>query len=222
LLSQSSIETKFSHCPEVIAAYLEVVNMIWEFQRSQSQPLSKIPVSYDRSSASALLKIQKTVTGIILASEVDKPLAQLKDLLLAPGIGGDTLAAALEALPRVWAASSASDNTLEGLCQLYVDICLVTGFTEAQVVALQNLADILDKLILENKFDLVSPTALTELWTALPLRPMNPALSNAIIRVSGGLLAMLRHRDGVPTEGITAWGLMIADAGLDDKVSVTL
>ena len=193
--------------------------MIWEFQRSQSQPLAKISVSYTGNSGSALLKIQKTITGIISASEADKPLAQLKDLLLAPGIGGDTLAAALEALPRVWAASSASDNVLEGLCQLYVDICLVTGFTEAQVVALQNLADFFDKLLMENKFDLVSPNALAELWTGLPLRPMNPALSNAIIRVSGGLLAMLRHRGGVPTEDITAWGLMIADAGLDDKVN---
>ncbi|KAI9166889.1 HEAT repeat protein [Paramyrothecium foliicola] len=217
LLVQSNIETRFSHCPEVVAAYLEVVNMLWAFQKAQSQALAKLSVSRGAASASALLKIQQAIAGIITASEAESPLAQLRDVLLCEGIGSDTLAAALEALPSLWAISTASDSVLSGLCDFYVDVCLCTNSTEAQIVAVQNLAAIFDKVLRDQKAELIEPGRLIELWTSLPLRPMNPALSNAVVRSSGGLFGILHHRGRMPAEGIKQWGLMMADAGLDDK-----
>ncbi|KAH7329221.1 putative death-receptor fusion protein-domain-containing protein [Stachybotrys elegans] len=220
-LSGCDVMTRFEHCPEVIAAYLEVVNLIWAFQLSQSPKLrlAKLePAVVDSGkSTSALLKIQRTINAIFSATMSEEPVQQLEPLLAQTGMGADTLATALESIPKLWNVTSTSEDILTALCGLYIKLCLQTGFIEAQVIAIQNLAEILDHLLEKGSLSNLSPSSLVDLWMGLPLRPVNPALSNATIRLSGSMLAVLGQLNAITPEGIESWGAMMASAGRDDN-----
>lgn len=173
-----------------------------------------------RNTGSALLKIQKAIYDIRLLSIHDDAIPQIKSLLQSRDIGLDGLVAALEALPKIRHPSSCSQDTLAALCSLYIDIYQKTNYSEAQVLSIENLADILDKLLEQKSFDQIPKDALVSLWISLPSRPMNPALSNAVIRTSGCITAALSDpKQSTSSINIHAWGLIMADAALDDKVA---
>lgn len=217
-LAQSSIDAGFPYCPEIAAAYFEVVNHIWAFEKANSRPLSPFKVTMPASTGSALLRKQKAIHDVYVASSEDGAVDRLRVLLLDQKVGIDSLVTALETLPKLWTMGSASEQTLVQLCGFYMDICLKTGLVEAQIVALQNLGEIMDQLLRQGKVDALPTSSLVGLWTALPSRPMNPALSNAVISASGCIVAALRKSPEAPSVDLQNWGRMMADAGLEDKV----
>lgn len=192
--------------------------MIWAFQRSRSLALEAFDLSPRAEKGTALLKKQRIINDVSAASKNTEQVEKLRVLFLNSHVGVNSMVAALETMPPLWHTSSTADSALAGLVSLYVDVCLQTGLVEAQVVAVTNLAEVLDQLLLDGKLDKVPSSSLRELWVGLPLRPMNPALSNAVIRASGCIMAVLRHSQEVTTVGLRTWGLMMADAGLDDEV----
>ncbi|KAK5990266.1 tRNA (32-2'-O)-methyltransferase regulator TRM732-like protein [Cladobotryum mycophilum] len=216
-LANTQIDVQYFNCPDVIAAYLEVINTIWMFQKSSSQPLQPPKVSIPIISGSALFRSQSLLSGIIFASQEDDAVNRVRTLLLEKHIGADTLVTALEAMPAIWPLASTSSDVLLDLCTLYVDICFKTKFMEPQAVAINNLAELVDRLIQKDNVGGLLASSLVDLWTLIPLRSLNPSLSNAIIRASGGTWAVRMRAQGIPESTLQNWGLMMSDAGLDDK-----
>ncbi|PNY24798.1 Uncharacterized protein TCAP_05260 [Tolypocladium capitatum] len=215
--TQSSIDTDFPYCPDIAAAYFEVVNQIWAFENANSKPLSPFKVTIPANMGSALLRNQRAIHDVYIASSENNSVERLRTLLLDQRVGIDSLVTALETLPKLWEGSSTSEQTLIRLCGFYIDICLKTGLVEAQVVAVRNLGEIIDQLLCRGNVDTLPTRPLVELWIALASRPMSPALSNAVIRASGCIVAVLRKSPGAPSVGVQNWGRMMADAGLEDK-----
>ncbi|KAJ4170239.1 hypothetical protein NW754_006379 [Fusarium falciforme] len=164
--------------------------------------------------SAAYLEVVNLVHSI---SESNDPVENLNTLLLSKTLGVNTIVAGLETIPKLWPASNLSESKVNEFCNLYQDVCLKIGPAEPRVIALQNLTDILDQLLKTNNVGAVSPTLLSQVWSSLPLSLLNPALANAVIRVSGCISAILRKSQAISAAGVQNWGHMMADAGLDDK-----
>ncbi|KAL7822394.1 putative death-receptor fusion protein domain-containing protein [Trichoderma gracile] len=216
-LETSNIDSTYVHCPEIIAAYLEVINMIWMSQISRSQPLQPSKVLIPTRNVSALLKAQSIISRILSASQEQDPVGRVKDLLFTSRLGADTMVAALEAIQKLWHSASTPDSIRVALCDLYIDVCLKTSFTEPQVVAIENLVELMNQLIAEDKLDSLPIDSLMSMWAVLPQRSLNPSLFNAIVRVSGCLVSLMSHAKRLSTSALRNWGAMMADAGSDDK-----
>jgi len=215
------IHDTFSHCPDIIATYLDVINVTWAIQTTNKLPLSSFSVSAPKHVGSALFKIQKAIHDVYVLSQASDPMSKLRSLLLSSqDIGLDGLVAALETTSKVYNAKTCAPDMLPSLCMLYIDTCLDTDYSAAQVLAIENLTDAMDELLarggIEN--DNALQQALIRLWTRLPSRTMNPALSHAVIRVSGCIAAALSSTECRTSIDLHAWGIIMADAVLDDKV----
>lgn len=216
-------EIKSLDSPEIAAAYLEVVNLV----RVLPRPKGVAPLGFeypeDNARESALLRAQRVVHEVHSIAESNDPVENLGGLLLGKkALGVNTIVAGLETIPRLWRASKLSESKAAEFCSLYRDVCLKIGPAEPRVIALQNLTDILDQLLKTNKAGTVSPTLLSEIWSSLPLSLLNPALANAVIRVSGCIAAILGKSQAISATGLENWGHMMGDAGQDDKVCNTL
>ncbi|KAI8671322.1 hypothetical protein NCS57_00607000 [Fusarium keratoplasticum] len=203
--------------PEIAAAYLEVVNLV----RVLPRPKGVAPLGFefpeDNVRESALLRAQRVIHEVHSIFESNDPVENLNILLLSKTLGVNTIVAGLETIPKLWRASKLSESKVNEFCNLYRDVCLKIGPAEPRVIALQNLTDILDQLLKTKNVGAVSPTLLSQIWSSLPLSLLNPALANAVIRVSGCISAILRKSQAISAAGLQNWGHMMADAGLDDK-----
>lgn len=222
VLKETNIAQRYAYCHDVLAASLEVVNQISAFGTFHSISLEQIEIPIPPVYGSALLKIQVAIYQVHAAYRSGSPIESLRKIFLGGNMGADTMAAALELLPKLWKIPSTPDDVLSALASFYLDICLKTDKTEAQAIALQGLADILDHLLARKNYDALKVLSLTALWSALPFRPVNPSLSNAILRVSGCIAAVLLHSKRILPAGLRGWGSMMADAGLDDKVRILM
>ncbi|KAL6910490.1 putative death-receptor fusion domain-containing protein [Trichoderma evansii] len=216
-LETSRINSLYVNCPDIVSAYLEVVNMIWISQISRSQPLQPSKVLIPATQGSALLKAQSIISKILSASQDEEPVEQVRSVLFESRLGADTIATALESIPRLWHSTSTPSEVRIALCDLYIDVCLRTNFTEPQVVAIENLVELMNQLIAEDKLDSLPVSSLMNMWNMLPQRSLNPSLSNAIVRASGCLVAITNHHQRLPATAFKNWGTMMADAGSDDK-----
>lgn len=193
--------------------------MIWISQISRAQSLQPSSVITPTKQGSALLKAQSTISKILSASQNKEPVQQVRSVLFESHLGADTMATALESIPRLWHSTSTPGEIRIALCDLYIDVCLRTNFTEPQVVAIENLVELMNQLIAEDKLDSLPVSSLMNLWNILPQRSLNPSLSNVIVRASGCLVAIMNRHQRLPATAFRNWGAMMADAGSDDKVS---
>ncbi|KAL7798366.1 putative death-receptor fusion protein domain-containing protein [Trichoderma ceciliae] len=216
-LETSHIDSLYVNCPDIIAAYLEVVNMIWMFQLAKSQSLRPPKVLIPTTQGSALLKAQSIISKILSASQDTEPVEKVRALLFESCIGADTMVAALGSIFRLWHSVLTPGQIRVALCDLYIDVCLRTNFAEPQVVAIENLVELISQLITEGKLDSLPISSLMDMWAILPQRSLNPSLSNAIVRISGCLVAIMNHAKRLSTLALRNWGSMMADAGSDDK-----
>jgi hypothetical protein len=217
-LSETQVDVKYAYCPDIIAAYLEVVNTIWYFQLQNALPMQPAAVTTSSAPSLALNKTQKVVNDILIASQAGDPMASLRVVLLGTQLGLNTLVTALETIPKIWSTAASHESNLLSLLTLYIDIVLGTTSVDAQTVAVENLAEVLDALLKGKHANKLPTSKLIDLWTCLPLQPMSPALSNAVIRASGGIVAALFVTGNVQSSGLLNWGNMISEAGLEDKV----
>ncbi|OAQ99528.1 hypothetical protein LLEC1_02531, partial [Akanthomyces lecanii] len=217
-LSTSNVVTDYGNCPDVIAAYLEVLNQTWALQLAEGLPLQPETPQFPEKSSLALFKSQKVINDIFLAHQAAEPINALRGIIFNPHIGVNTLVTALETIPKLWNPASAAEKNLLSLCSLYVDAALRTTYLEAQTVAVENLADVLDALLPGGGTQKLPIDELASLWACLPLGPMNPALANAVVRAGGGIVAALHVAGRLTAEGLDSWAVLMADAGLDDKI----
>lgn len=217
-LSQSKIVTKYASCPDVVAAYLEVVNNVWELQLADGLTLEPTISMLLNSPSLALLKGQKAINDLFVAQQSNQAISSLRTILLDSQTGVNTLVTALETTPKLWNPATATHETLLELCRLYIDVALSTTYLEAQIAAVENLVNVLDVLLRNETHETLPIDELASLWACIPLGPMNPELSNAIIRAGGGIIAALHIAGMITAEGLNRWAILMADAGLDDKV----
>ena len=217
LLRKGNFLTRFPNCPDIAAAYLEVVNTLWLFQMARGQGLETVDTSSLPEQHSALLRIQQAVMRCILASQSPGFLEALEGILIHSSLEADSLVRVVRLLPQLLFLCSTDKPSLAEISGFYINICMRTRAIEVRVAVLGNLSDVLSEIVLETDVDVLSP-ALLDLWTNLSLQAMNPGLSDAIIKASGNIIGLLWRVHKVSANGLREWGLMVAEAGLDSKV----
>lgn len=217
-LSNCNIEADYISCPDVAAAYLEVLNQTWALQLAEGLPREPNTPQVPEKPSLALFKCQKVINDVFEAHQAADPINALKQIIFNPHTGVNTLVTALETTPKLWNPANVTEQTLLALCSLYTDAALRTTYLEAQTAAVENLADVLDVLLKRGEAQKLPIKELASLWACLPLGPMNPALSNAVIRAGGGIIAALHAAGKLTPEGLNSWAVLMAEAGLDDKV----
>ncbi|KAF1732187.1 uncharacterized protein CRV24_008381 [Beauveria bassiana] len=216
-LSKCNVANDYVNCPDVAAAYLEVLNQTWALQLAEGLPLQPKTPQLSEQPSLALFKSQKVINDIFLACQATDSINALRDIVFNPHTGVNTLVTALETIPKLWNPANATEQTLLSLCSLYTDVALRTTYLEAQTAAVENLADVLNALSKGGETRKLPIDELASLWACLPFGPMSPALSNAVIRAGGGIIAALHVAGKLTPEGLDSWALLMADAGLDDK-----
>ncbi len=128
----------------------------------------------------------------------------------------------LEIIPRVWGAQHRAK-----LCVLYSDVCIRTSACEVRAQALSNLASLMEDVLKRREYaDLPSADNLHQLWASLETGEINPALSCAIINISGSFMVALTcpNMGDIPNldQRIRGWGAMISDSLDVDNVGIPL
>lgn len=225
-------------CTEVQAVYIDILNFLARTPAPRPSWLlpghsivGARPASNQGSCALLNIRLGETAVQRALAA-TDEERIEMLDMLnreLKAALKQDINVACgiLEAisnggLPRM-------EVTRSQLAMTYIHVCLATEAPEPRTAALDGLAFLLDVLLgaaTEESMLISAPSeeAILALWSDLHQKPMNPGLSDAIIRVSGPLTAVSLfraqgHVDGRLARWLSTWGVMMSDAGTSDRVS---
>ena len=217
--------------PDILAAHLEVLNALSRFELgSAEQSLddvgkvgSLIVSGSDAEARSALLKLQLGIQQIYQSAALGDMKSLTRSVVDISRTSPNTATAMLESIPKVM-SGRLSVSASSQLSELYIEACLHAITPDVRSTALQNLADSLDYLLEHEALVQIPATpSLLALWRTVESRPLGPNLSEAIIRASGPIMAAFVTRESedqsLVSSRVAPWGLMMADAGLDDKVS---
>ncbi|KAI1502258.1 putative death-receptor fusion protein-domain-containing protein [Biscogniauxia marginata] len=112
------------------------------------------------------------------------------------------------------------------LINAYVQVCFETDAPEPRTLALEGLASLMDSALRSGSekalCDLPADEILSKLWANLHQKPMNPSLGDAIVRVSGPIVATVISRAGgniadSQARWLRNWGTMMSEAGTADR-----
>ncbi|KAI1268651.1 hypothetical protein F5Y18DRAFT_376294 [Xylariaceae sp. FL1019] len=237
-LTNGSLRT----CTESQAVYVDILNSIANLSSKESTDESLLlsrslfTTSYQTFAESqeqnqapvALLKTRngETVVQQALRRTDDIKIGSLVSELL-PALATDinVACAMLEAISDYQLPSTHGMRI--SLAKTYLRVVHATKSPEALTLALENLASLLD-FTLSSMGDhddlnaLASEEALSTLWEDLQMNTMSPSLSDAIVRVSGPLVAAALqqnkgHVDDRLGNCLRYWGALMTDAGLADR-----
>ncbi|KAI1085719.1 putative death-receptor fusion protein-domain-containing protein [Whalleya microplaca] len=231
----------FDTCSEVRAVYIEIVNFLARLNPLETTPgiantddipfllLSwtlTLPTKHDHAlSSSALLDSRLGETAVLqaLREESGGELTEIISAALEDDI--NVACAMLETISK--SHTSQSDDVSSNIINAYTEVCFQTDAPEPRTIALESLADLIDGILRGNSEqgikNLPTDETISKLWTDLQRKPMNPSLSDAIIRVSGPLLATtLRRSSEQPlpqdlAQWLRSWGALMSDAGMADR-----
>ncbi|KAI0453227.1 putative death-receptor fusion protein-domain-containing protein [Xylaria acuta] len=120
-----------------------------------------------------------------------------------------------------------TDKIRSRLAITYLHVCFATKVPEPRTAALEGLASLIDALLRSAPRDSTLSAVPSEetthaLWLDLYQKPINASLSDAIIRVSGPLMAIsLARAQGQVDESLarrlSSWGTMMSDGGRADR-----
>ncbi|CAJ2509884.1 Uu.00g057840.m01.CDS01 [Anthostomella pinea] len=136
----------------------------------------------------------------------------------------DTACSMLESLSKL--DLSNAERHWPSLVDAYLLVCFETDVPEPRTITLESLASLMDVILRQRSDDglknLPSEEVLSQLWTDLHQKPMNPSLSDAIIRVSGPIVAIsVLRKKGMIDDGLEkrlrSGGAMMSDAGVADR-----
>lgn len=181
-----------------------------------------------KAAPSALLDIRLGQAALLQALRQSSKKADgtLRQLLVAALKGDVNVACSmLESMSSI--DSSESIETRGNLIDTYIQVCFETDAPEPRTMALENIAALMDSVLCdasEGLKHLPDNEVIAKFWADLYGKPMNPSLSDAIVRVSGPLLAVIVLRSEETTNNdlepwLRSWGAMISDAGMADRVS---
>ncbi|RDA89725.1 hypothetical protein CP533_6846, partial [Ophiocordyceps camponoti-saundersi (nom. inval.)] len=210
VLARCSIETRFARCPDVVAAYVQVLNTVWSIQKTNSwklTPLSPLSPEQNNDKCSVLLRKSTLIHQIYAASSQDDAVKRFKTLLLSQPAEVD-ISSALQEIARLF-HSTASEETIAQLADLYIKVYHETS--PARTEALHNLISSLEILLSRDKKAMMPTASINKLWHRLRSQLTVPTLSHQIIRLSG-VIAILNGPATLP-----AWSKMISEAGQDTQ-----
>ncbi|XXH04700.1 Mitochondrial import inner membrane translocase subunit tim23 [Hypoxylon texense] len=237
-----SVNSCVGTCPETRAVYTEIVSFVARLNRTGVLPVNDSTDEHLNSlvsralgilstndpsimSTSALLEIRTAEASVQYAlGQANKGVNSTLVSLLTSVSDTNVACSVLESLSTV--DLTQSEEVRVNLVDAYVQLCLRTDAPESRTIALENLATLVDEMLCDTSGDgrkyLPADDTITQLWADLRRKPMNPSLSDAIIRVSGPLLATVVSRSGgVPHDDVKlqlrSWGVMMSDAGLADR-----
>ncbi|KAI1429341.1 putative death-receptor fusion protein-domain-containing protein [Xylaria sp. FL1777] len=219
-------------CTEVQAVYMDILNFMSKTVQTQTKWLLQDSITTGAQSKSqkplALLNIRTGETIVHRAFErTDEEGSDMLDQELKTALATDINVACgmLETI-------SSHNLPLTEMAQLrlttlYVDVCFATKAPEPRTVALEALSSLIDVLLNctseDSTLSVVPPEQiLLALWENLHNKPINSTLSDAIIRVSGSLLATSliradRQVDKSLAQRLSSWAALMSDAGMADR-----
>ncbi|KAF9875574.1 hypothetical protein CkaCkLH20_06955 [Colletotrichum karsti] len=208
---EANAPSSFADAPDVRAAYLEVQNLISLFTLSAP---SSIPSSISNPPQSALLRTQLAINAV----HTNPTASSLRDTLLSTSTTSvEATITILETLSSV-RHPRLSPEDAASYAALYTDLSLSTSHPDARAAALSNLSETLDLVLSANLTSLLPASeTLVTLWQDANAKSLNPNLSNAVIRVSGPLMATLVRRDDAQPCALRGWGAMMSSAGADSS-----
>ncbi|TGJ86103.1 hypothetical protein E0Z10_g2662 [Xylaria hypoxylon] len=220
-------------CTEAQAVYIDILNFMAKTVQIQKEWLlqdygiTRAQQSPGRKSL-ALLNIRTGETVVQQAfgrtnSEGNDMLDQELKTALATDINvacGMLEAISSNGLPQTEAAQSR-------LAITYLHACFATKAPEPRTAALEGLSSLIDALLGSASEESTLNAALPEetisaLWLDLHQKPINSTISDAIIRVSGPLIAISlvrarRQIDESLAQRLSSWAAMMSDAGMADR-----
>ena len=249
-------------CLEARAVYVEIVSFVTQLEPPAGKPRF-LPLGADTldgdnnnllHAPSALLRTSAAVSmtrDLLRQSRIDD-LGRALRMMLERDV--DVACAMLEVLSRAGppptadtdAETATATATACALARMYMDVCTATQAPGPQTLALGCLADALDGLLLAPQHHQLLLSALrgresiAEFWAGLQgaaaeRTALSPGLADAVVRLSGSLLAVLCGAGVAVVDGaredssgdaaprwLEAWGAMMSDAGHDDRVRVVL
>ncbi|KAJ8129317.1 hypothetical protein O1611_g4314 [Lasiodiplodia mahajangana] len=234
LLSDLAASSSCLHeCTEAQAVYMDILNFMAKTLRTQPnwvlQEHGIIRVQQERGQKPlALLNIRIGERSVQQASwETDEEASDILDQELETSLATDinVTCGILEAISR--GSLPQTRVARSRLASTYVSICLATKAPEPRAAALEGLASLLDVVLSSTSEDITlgivpSEKKMLTLWLDLEQKPVNSSLSDAIIRVSGPLVAisLIRARGQIDedlAQRLRSWGTMMSDAGIADR-----
>jgi len=215
----------FEKCPEVQAAYLEVLNLLTRLKCLQGTQITIGPEALAKyeNSASALLKMEaalKVVYETAASGNVNKLRTHLLETL---DRDINTANRMLETIPSAW-EKSLNSRSRPALCTLYVEVCNTSTAPEARAQSILNLGALMNTMLLHHDAaELPDLAQLNNLWTLLCKGDINPIISCAVIETSGTIMATFAscYKDIIPDlrQRLRSWGDMIFHCLDVDNVS---
>ena len=227
-------------CPDVYAAYVEVVNQAARYglilsrqgdkdADSMLQDLVMSPAELGEMAEAghhgALLRLQLATHAVYCLYRTEDMEPFVQECREMVNINVSSLVAALEALPEIWPAEHLTEPMIRQLFDLYMDICTYSSGPEPRALALRNLTDL---MVDARGRDVLAPSlaSLEELWAKLQEGSMSPSLSDEIVRAGGAFLGYLlsadMDRDFERVASLRRFGALISESSTDDMVSLSL
>ncbi|KAI1144095.1 hypothetical protein F5Y05DRAFT_363612 [Hypoxylon sp. FL0543] len=229
-----------STCSDVRAVYVEIINFITRLELAKdlaavdlaARPFAHLifrlfEISIHSDQSATPLALQDIRLGqAALQNALDVEEGNLLAQIVIAALGGDINVACsmLESLSDI--NPPESNQARANLVDTYIQVCLETDAPEPRTIALENLAALMDKMLHDTTEEcrqrLPTNETITQLWADLHAKPMNPSLSDAIIRVSGPLLVIMisQSKGAAPNDlelWLRSWGAMMSDAGMADR-----
>ena len=217
----------FKRCKELQAAYLEILNVLATLGLHEQVAKVVLPqfITTQTGPPSALLKLHaslKIIYDAAASGDVESLRAYFLKMLSSDI---NTASRMLETIPEAW--SQVNGLTVKsGLRDLYLEACTASSAPEVRTQALANLGPLMDGILSRGEVsELPSTEQLDGLWLQLQKGDINPALSCAIIEISGTIMAALvsQGTDNVPNMGqrLASWGDMLSECLDVDNVRLT-
>ncbi|KAI0971132.1 putative death-receptor fusion protein-domain-containing protein [Xylaria arbuscula] len=220
-------------CTEVQAVYIDILNFMAKTVKTQTKgPLSDLIIPRTQHSMDQQpLALLNTRTGeAIVRQALEKiggdgsnMLDQELKITLATDI--NVACGMLEAISSI--DFPQTEVAQSRLATTYLDACLATEAPEPRTVALEALASLIDEILSSTSegcaLSAVPPEqTMLALWADLQCKPINSAISDAIIRFSGPFLAISLVRAGGQIDESIAqrlknWAALMSDAGAADR-----
>jgi hypothetical protein len=207
----------FKRCKELQAAYLEILNVLATLGLHEQIAKVVLPqfITTQTGASSALLTLHASLK-VIYDAAASGDVGSLRAYFLKM-LSSDinTASRMLEIIPEAW--NQAGDSTISsGLRDLYLEACTVASAPEVRTQALANLGLLMDDTLSRGAIsELPSTEQLDRLWLQLQKGDINPALSCAIIEISGTIMAALvsHGAENVSNMGqrLASWGDMLSE-----------
>lgn len=219
----------FLRCLEIQAAYTEILNLVSGFEgdtlastidTDSVERGPQVKFSATGPVRGALLENQLTVQKVYQSREtgdIRRLISEMNDIASPEAAVG-----MLEAIPRVY-QGELDTKVAEVLCRLFLVASSGGGSLESRAVAMENLAERMDSLIQRGSQHATPfPSDLARVLVQSAEEPMNASLSNALIRLSGCIMATNLWMPNPSCQvDVTNWTAMIADAAHEDQVQAS-